>query len=493
MISRLWYFVIAAIAGAAVAAAYVAQGTLDYRSAQSARESLRRDRAELELMLRTDARNRLDSLGPMAAHEEVRTALAAASNGRRGLDSAARTRLGNTLAQLNGQLQEGAAQLLFALDANGAIVAQLGGTTPPAGAGIGAFPVAERALRGYLTDDVLVYSDGQNPAIYRAAARPVVQGNRYVGAIVHCSEIGADLANRLSSRLGDVSLAFFFRGEITTVDADAPGVSRAELETGLAAALEAPELNERGHSEVVELPNDGVGVFVLAKGTARHAGAGYAIARTPAVLGSPMALFDAVPDAVMGSVNWLLVVAVPLVLALLGVLFFFLERDRPFSGFRKLAEAVGAGSAPHFDEAGVPARFRKIAHSINEALGRGGGGLAAPKTKADLDEILGQAGSSSSSPYFGFADGKEDAPKNDLFDAAPKPVLEPPPCGCRVIASAAEIILLEMPVLTGLNLIDDRTDQGGAFSGRMAAFAGPVACPKRGLRPLEELAIFKFG
>lgn len=401
MFSRLWYFVIAAVAGAGLAGVFIAQATLDHRADTEVQDQLRRDRAELELWLRYDARARLDSLGPMAAHQDVRTALAAASGGRSGtLDADARTALGNTLAGLNEQLEEGAAQLLFALDAEGTIVAQLGGTTPPVGAGLGAFPVVRRALNGFQTDDVLVY----NGAVFRAAARPVVQGGRYVGAIVHCSEMGAQLAQRLGSRLSGATLGFFFRGEILATHSPDASVGRADMEANLGAALELEELSENGHTSPVEMGEGRRAVYAYATGSASHAGAGYVLARPISLLGSPMALFSSIPDRVMAAMNWPLVAGLPLLLGLLGVLLMFLERDRPFGRFREAVAALGEGKTQHLEEAALPGRFRKMAHDVNEGLSRAGaGGAASPKATADLDQILGEAPASSSTPYFGFA------------------------------------------------------------------------------------------
>lgn len=435
MFSRLWYFVIAAVAGAGLAGAFIAQSTLDHRSEVEVQDSLRRDRAELELWLRYDARARLDSLGPMAAHQDVRTALAAASGGRRGsLDADARAALGNTLAGLNEQLEEGAAQLLFALDGQGTIVAQLGGTTPPVGAGLGAFPIVRRALNGFQTDDVLVY----NGDVYRAAARPVVQGGRYVGAIVHCSEMGAQLAQRIGSRLSGATLGFFFRGEILATHSPDASVGRAEMEANLGSALELEDLQENGHTAPVEMGEGRMAVYAYATGSARHAGAGYVLARPVPLMGSPMALFSSIPDSVMAAINWPLVAGLPLLLGLLGLLLMFLERDRPMGRFRTAVTALGEGRTQHLEEAALPARFRKLAHDVNEGLSRAGaGGAAAPKATADLDQILGDAPSSSSTPYFGFAPEPAAAPSmppldgSDLESIAPgpndRPTSPPPP------------------------------------------------------------------
>ena len=79
MFSRFWYFVLAAMAATGVAMAFVAQDAVNRGPAEQIEEQLRRDRVELELWLRYDARLRLDAIAPMAAHADVRSALRSAS------------------------------------------------------------------------------------------------------------------------------------------------------------------------------------------------------------------------------------------------------------------------------------------------------------------------------------------------------------------------------------------------------------------------------
>lgn len=408
MFSRLWYFVVAALAGVGLAAGFIATETLDTREGARVQEMLQRDRAELELWLRYDARARLDTLAPMAAHPQVREALAGASSRRSGaVESSVREALGSTLAQLNAQLQEGAAQLLFAIDANGEIIAQLGGTTPPTGAGLAAFPVARRALDGYETDDVFMYGG----EIYRAAARPVVHGGQYVGAIIHCSEIGPQLAQRLGQRIPGASLAFFVRERVVASHAasvqNAPGAQ--VMESGIAAALAAPELQGEGHTPPMPLGDTAKGVYALVTGTARSAGVGYVVARPIDVASGPLALFESVPEEIVAGMPWVLVIGIPLLLGLLGLLFVFLERDRPLRTFRGAVASLAAGEVQRLDETHLPGRFRKLGHDVNEGLDRvAGTGAVGGKPTADLDQILGTAPSAGSTPYFGFADGPDE-------------------------------------------------------------------------------------
>ncbi|HJL48315.1 MAG TPA: hypothetical protein RMG45_20825, partial [Polyangiaceae bacterium LLY-WYZ-15_(1-7)] len=79
MFSRFWYFLVAAVAGAGIAVAFMAQDQINRATEARTMDQLRRDRTEIELWLRYDARARLDDVAPMAAHSDVRSALRRAS------------------------------------------------------------------------------------------------------------------------------------------------------------------------------------------------------------------------------------------------------------------------------------------------------------------------------------------------------------------------------------------------------------------------------
>src|SRR5512139_2485702 len=160
MFSRFWYFVIAAVAGFALAAGLLARTAINHQSDAHLDDQLRRDRLEVELRLRLDARTLLDAIGPMAAHGDVRSALrtASARHDRSAVDTSLRDGLATTLGTLNRQLDEARADILFGVDGTGSIVAQLGGSPPPPTASLGAMPLVVQALRGFMGDDVWVWN-----------------------------------------------------------------------------------------------------------------------------------------------------------------------------------------------------------------------------------------------------------------------------------------------------------------------------------------------
>ena len=208
MLSRLWYVVLALVIGGALAGAFLNKSAASREADFQLEEQLRRDRVEAELWMRLDARLRLDALATMAVEPEVRQTLRS-SSGRAGVPkSSVRRRLSIKLNALNAKLEEGQGDLVFAIDTEGEVVATLAKemTTEQ----LGKMPLVRDALRGFMRDDVWVYND----EVYRMAARPVFDGGRYVGAIVHGMKVSDDLARRLGAKLPNASVVFFYGDQL---------------------------------------------------------------------------------------------------------------------------------------------------------------------------------------------------------------------------------------------------------------------------------------
>ena len=106
MLSRLWYFAVAAVAAFAIAAVLGAQTTVNSSYKTSVDGQLIRDRVEIELWLRLDARQRIDSIASMAGNTDVHEYLRAASTRREvAIDPALRKKLASRLSSLNSQLE----------------------------------------------------------------------------------------------------------------------------------------------------------------------------------------------------------------------------------------------------------------------------------------------------------------------------------------------------------------------------------------------------
>jgi len=423
VLSRFWIFALSVVAMAAIGAALLAQGMVNRQTVANLENGLRRDRLEVEQTLKLDARARIDAIAPLAAHPDVRTALKSAS-ARRSDDElrALNTTLKPKLQDLNRQLLGMSADILFAVDANGVIVAQLGPNEARFGGGLATFPLVERALAGHVRDDVWAY-DG---SVYRMAARPVIDSGGYVGAIVHGKKLDEGLATLLSRRVNGASIAFFRReaivGSFTPTDVTgAP--TQAELGAVLATALTNADLVAGNVTAPIDVAGRGRAVFSLVTGAGADAQIGYVIARPLTLLASPSELFNsattedfaALPKGALGGAAFGLFV--------LGMLFFWLEKDRPFSRLKKRAKALGERKIDRMPIADFSGNYRRIAESVNLAMDKAVEHASenSPKKKANLDEILGPASGGQPQAFFGFSGQSGAGSASDIPDIPPAP------------------------------------------------------------------------
>ncbi len=422
LLSRVWFLVLAIAAIVGLSTALLARGVINREEVASTDEQLRRDRFATEMLLKLDARGRLDALAPIAADAAVREGV----RGKNGKNLQARLRT------MNQQLEELRADLLIAVDSDGTIVAQEGRRPARSGAGLGEVPLVERALSGYLGDDVWVY----DTQVYRVAARPIIDRGTFVGALIHAQKLDAVLAQRLSDRLGGPSVGFFFRDKVIAMHAptDKPGAPTGpEVLAELAKAQADDKLKNGERSEPFDLAGRGRAVYSLVAGSASASGVGYVVARGYETLPTPFAIFDyAKKEDVDALPKGLLALGlIGLFAVAMGIM--YLERDRPNTIFRQQVDKIARGEAEHLDMHKLIRQHRMIGESMHKAIDKmvelGGGQNKKPK--ADLDAILGPAPDTFTSSAFGFGGEDKKEASGMLQPAALPPpggkVMPPPP------------------------------------------------------------------
>jgi hypothetical protein len=447
LLSRFWMLLLAALAGFGIAIAAVATSLYNEREEDTVRVLLSRDRAELEMTLRIQARTQIDAIAPLAAHGDVRSALREASGraASAAVSEDVSTRLRTRLGELNTQLRGLSGDVVFAVDRNGIIVAQVGGTAPPRGAGLGAFPLVRAALDGNLRDDVWVYGG----EVFRMAARPVVDNGQFVGAIVHGMRIDDELCQTLvANRIRGASLAFFFGDQLiaSAMPEGTPGAPRREEFAPPLAAIVGAETFAAGEpSEAQAVGTGALAVYSAVVGEAAAARVGYAIGRPVPHLSGPLSIVELASSDDWSSAPWLTIVPVALVLFFLGLLFSFFEHTRPLLRFKEAAAKLGRREIDRFVPPEFGGALRKSAQSINEAIDKVQESAAvAPRRRAEnLDEILGKADAGPAPSFFGFAG---EAKKDDGLElpavppaGAPRPpaATPAPPAAPPVGAPAA--------------------------------------------------------
>lgn len=394
MLSRLWYLILALAVGGALAGAFLNKSAASREAEFQLEEQLRRDHVEAELWQRLDARLRLDALASIAVDSEVRQTLRSSSGHAGTPGSSTRKRLSQKLDSLNTKLEEGKGDLVFAIDTEGEVVATLDKNDMES-AQLDKMPLVRDALRGFMRDDVWVY----NGEVYRMAARPVFDGGRYVGAVVHGMAIGDGLAKRLAAKLPNATVVFFFRDRlIASHVGGAKAPSSAELKSGLVPALAKME-NGEGSVEVGERTR---AIAARIRGEAADAGVGYIIGRRGSTVGLG-GLFANTFKEDVASLPWLLVIGLPLLLLVLGLALLYVEHDKGVIILRKTSESLSKAQLDSLPAGQLRRHYRKIAENLNTAL-RAGVGFkegAAKRASVDLDHILNSTRDSANAGYFG--------------------------------------------------------------------------------------------
>jgi hypothetical protein len=409
MLSRLWYLVLALAVGGALAGAFLNKSAASREAEFQLEEQLRRDRIEAELWMRLDARLRLDALASIAVEPEVRQTLRSSSGHKGTPNSTTRRRLSIKLNALNAELEEGRGDMVFAVDTEGEVVATLE-KNATGSEQLGRMPLVRDALRGFMRDDVWVYND----EVYRMAARPVFDGGRYVGAIVHGMQIGDDLARRLGAKLPNASVVFFYRDRLIAAHSGgASAPTSSELKAilpkaieGMGSSTDSIEMGERARTIVAPI-----------RGGAAHAQVGYLIGRKGSTVGLG-GLFANTFKEDVASLPWLVVIGVPLLLLLLGLALLYMEHDKGVIVLRKSAESLAKGEQSSLPAGRLRRHYRNIAEHLNEAL-RAGVGFkedAKQRSSVDLDHILNTTRESADTGYFGFPSGEAPTAKQVALD-----------------------------------------------------------------------------
>ena len=419
MLSRLWYLVLTLAVGGALAGAFLNKSAASREADFQLEEQLRRDRVEAELWMRLDARLRLDALASMAVEPEVRQTLRSSSGHAGTPKSGVRRRLSIKLNALNTKLEEGRGDLVFAVDNEGEVVATLEKETSGTEQ-LGKMPLVRDALRGFMRDDVWVY----NGEVYRMAARPVFDGGRYVGAIVHGIKVSDELARRLGAKLPDASIVFFYG---TQLIASHSGGTTALTSTELMDIVPVAMSTLGKSTDSLELGERARAVASAVRGGAAHANVGYLIGRKGSAVGLG-GLFANTFKEDVASLPWLIVIGIPLLLLLLGLGVLYLEHDKAVLILRRSAESLEKKELTSLPAGQLRRHYRKIAESVNNALRAGVGFKEDAEVRAtvDLDQVLNTTRDTADTGYFGFPAGEAPTAKRVSLDGDSEPPNGPP-------------------------------------------------------------------
>jgi len=391
VLSRFWYVLLGLLFGASLFLLHIASSMYNRSGLRARAEGLSSDAQVVSWYLRDDARQRSAQLIPFALESDVGKYLQKANESEAKVPDDARGKLTQALTRVNAQIpKEAGFDSVFAVDQHGRVVAYIGYAQASGMEDfeLGGYPVVADALHGYVRDDTLVLD-----RMYRIVARPVEYdlASMPAGAIVGARVIDDRFARELSQRTG-AAVAFYANGQRSAAGSPAEfATANLDAIVGDLTDLEQDkDYHEKGRSSVREIGGMIAVQYTRLPGEAWQLGAGYAVARQPAVVSGPLGFFSHADDKDKKDAKLPLAILAAVVAAGIGILFSVLEHTRPLRVFKAEAERFAAGTVEQLTPSRFRGLFRKIAADVNDGvdkqLAKGGGPRRGP---ADFKEVLG--------------------------------------------------------------------------------------------------------
>lgn len=438
LLTRFWMVLNSLLLGAAVFVLYLAVSMYNRSGSKTMAERLSSDTQVVSWYLKEDARQRAAQLIPFAVNSELAKALQKSSEADSKVPAASQDKAAASLRAANAKIpEEFAFDAVFAIDQHGRVVAQIG-YQQALGMDdfeLGGYPVVADALHGYIRDDTLVLD-----RVYRVVARPVELeiGQAPAGAVMGARIIDDKFARELSIRTS-AAIGFFARG--ARVASGAPeGFDRSQLDQivgDLEEMANDPAFKEKGRSNMRII--DGLlGVqYSRLPGEAWALGAGYAVARLPDHVSSPLGFFQKSDDKDKKQANWMIALAFAFGGIALGLVFSFIEYTKPLQSFRREAQRLAKGELDQLHPSRFRGPFRKIAGDLNDGIDQVAAKGGVPRKAADLKQVLGDIPDQPQMSAFAFAG-----------DAAPASVVSSPQAS-RALPSAPQRGLPQAPAGPG--------------------------------------------
>jgi hypothetical protein len=433
ILSRAWYGLLGLAVAVALYVVYIAVGQYDRAATRALKERLASDSQTVEWALKIDARRRIDALLVGSVDAALQQALAAANGSREGKPpDAAKQGARKALTAIGEAIPvDWRADALFAVDRDGRVIAELGFDQVAGNDDfeLGGYPAVNDALHGWLRDDVWLLGS----KMYIVAARPVEYdvAQRPAGAIVGLKEVNKRFADDLAKRTR-TALAFFVSPRRVAAGIGVDGFDEEKLD---AVGNELSKIDEKaygdgGRSDVRMLGDDLGAMYARLPGEVWPLGGGFAVARAQTLLTGPMGFLSSADDKDKANVPWLLLVAVALVAAVVGVAFTLFEHTMPLGELVTQADRLKKGTMDGLQVARFRGSYRLAAQAINEgiehAIEKAGGKTRKP---ADLESILGPVPSQPAMSAFAFPMGDGRSPGGPPVSppGGPSAPFPPPP------------------------------------------------------------------
>jgi len=438
--SKIWLFLVALAAAAAVTVALVLPRPAQRAVVRGEANRLQTACSVIHILLADDARNRVDLAGAFARSPEIMNALDAASGVER-LDESRMKQVrdvGETVMKaIQGNRKPDFAMLI---DRRGRVVARVRLDDTDFGDIAAGRPLIDDALAGYLRDDVWA----QNGTLYFVSAAPVVKQGAYAGAVVLGHQVTNQLAQTLVKSL-EVDMGFHL-GADGVAGSRTIAFDHAQMQAAL-GKLGADLTTDCQVVRPIDVragADDYTAIVARLPGEAAARQAYYSVIikrpEAAGFVGTLKAIKDS--DLSFGNFPWIVVGGAFLVVLGIGIALMFGEVDRPLRRLTADAVRLAKGETERLREDEHGGKFGSIARSVNihiDKLGRD-----ARSAKKDLDQLLGPAPEGS----LGTIDLLATALPT-VRPGGPAPAVAPPPSEFRFTDSGAQPARPPVPPRTG--------------------------------------------
>lgn len=426
-LSKIWFFLVGVAAATALTIALLLPRPSQRQQAAEEQQRITTACDVVNILLRTNARNRIDLADKFARSELDLGGILKTVNGKSKVSDEA-YKQGRTAASKLLESTTGAKPTFIILvDRSGRVVARVGIDDKNRGDRLSGYYLVDDALDGYLRDDLWLIEN----QLYLVAASPVISGG-YAGAVIIGHRMDKEFAEQFVTQLG-VDVNFYADGELMAAS-NTPSIHKSVLgQYARLSSSETPLADDCRTFEpfAIDLGTDQFTALIARlPGEAGDRGAFFAVfVQRPAALGM-MATLNTVKQEDMSFSNfpWVSLAIGFLVIVAIGIALMVFETDLPLRKLSGAAVRLAKGETERFDEEAHRGKFGSIARSVNIRLDKMEREAKAKKT--DLDDLLGGS-SASALPVAGPGGMSRPAqtppPSEFKFNAGKQPRAATPP------------------------------------------------------------------
>ena len=389
-LSKIWFFLVGVAAATALTIALLLPRPSERQQAAEEKQRVTTACDVVNILLRTNARSRVDLADKFARSELDLAGILNLANGKKEVSDDAYKK-GRTAASKLLESTTGAKPTFIILvDAKGRVVARLGIDDKIRGDTLAGYYLVDDVLAGYLRDDLWIIDN----ELFLVAGAPVIRGN-YAGAVIIGHRMNKEFAEQFVQQLG-VDVNFYADGQLMAASNAVPIHKKVQAQYVKVSSTEEPLADDCRTFKpfLVDLGSEAyTALLARLPGEASDRGAFFSVfVKRPGSLGLMGTLSTVKQDDMsFGNFPWItLGIGLILILAV-GMALMIFEADLPLRKLSGAAVKLAKGEQERFDEEAHRSKFGSIARSVNIRLDKIEREAKAKKT--DLDDLLGSSAS----------------------------------------------------------------------------------------------------